>query len=72
MVSIQMKKKRKFTPFCGGTVINELWVVTAKHCTNLCSLEKMLVIAGEHDLMLKEGKTSIFFFFFFYVLLDCL
>lgn len=56
MVSIKMKMDNKSIPFCGGTVINSRWVVTAKHCIGLTTTEKLVVVAGDHHLMKKEGE----------------
>lgn len=58
MVSIKMKMDNKSIPFCGGTVINSRWVVTAKHCIGLTTTEKMVVVAGDHHLMKKEGAEQ--------------
>ncbi|XP_004713421.1 coagulation factor IX [Echinops telfairi] len=40
---------------CGGTIINEKWVVTAAHC--LKHGDNITVIAGEHDIE-KEDATE--------------
>lgn len=56
MVSIKKKMNKKSIPFCGGTVINRRWVVTAKHCMDVTTPKNMVVVAGDHHLMQKEGE----------------
>nr|XP_031527511.1 coagulation factor IX isoform X3 [Vicugna pacos] len=43
----QVLLKRKTTAFCGGSIINEKWVVTAAHCIE--PGVKITVVAGEHN-----------------------
>jgi len=46
--------------FCAGSILNELWIVTAGHCVEaLPSLNYLKVKSGKHSLSKKEGTEQI-------------
>jgi len=51
----QILLKNRNKPSCGGTLINNRWVVTAAHCISSFSSKPYSVVVGEHDWKKVEG-----------------
>ncbi|XP_076679470.1 trypsin-1-like [Andrena cerasifolii] len=59
-VSLQWGWLSGMSHFCGGSILNSQWVVTAGHCVNAVpSYGKFVVKAGKHNLKLTEGSEQV-------------
>lgn len=57
-VTLQLKNTYSAIHFCGGAIINQLWIVTAAHCIHTLQPNAISVVAGDYNLYRIEGKKE--------------
>ncbi|MPC10278.1 Serine proteinase stubble [Portunus trituberculatus] len=57
-VSLQYVSNWYTHHICGGTVIDQRWIMTAAHCTHIYQSYQLIVVAGEHNLKRKHGEEQ--------------
>ena len=51
--------RNEFVLLCGGFIYDEHHVITAAHCCEPYNTDVIEIIAGDHDIMIEEGKEQV-------------
>lgn len=58
-VALMAKVTTRYIFVCGGSIINDWWILTAAHCIDKFYKHKMRVVAGTNDLRETKNKSVV-------------
>ncbi len=58
---VSIRNRGSGSHFCGGSIIDDYWIITAAHCLDNKALNSVKIVAGDHSLREQDGSERTYF-----------